>query len=232
MSDPVTIAIDGPVASGKSTIGRDLARALASLYLDTGVMYRGLTFLALERGVELVDETAVTNLARNVSFSFPALGQADAVNPPLLADGRDITAGLRGPEIDRHVSVVSRYPGVREAMVRQQRAIARQRSVVMVGRDIGAVVVPDALVKFFVTASAEERARRRNRERRASGIDERFEDTLADLLRRDSLDSSRAVAPLQQAPDAILVDTSALSRDEVLHYVVAQVDARLRRPAP
>jgi len=232
MNDPVSIAIDGPVASGKSTIGRDLARALASLYLDTGVMYRGLTFLALERGVDLSDESALTALAQTVRFSFPELGQADAVNPPLLADGNDITAGLRGPAVDQHVSAVSSYAGVRAAMARQQQAIARTRSVVMVGRDIGTVVLPEATVKFFVTADAEERARRRNSERRASGIDERFEDTLADLLRRDGLDSSRAVAPLRRAPDAVLVDTSNLTREQVLEQVLATVDDRLERHAP
>jgi cytidylate kinase len=232
MSDPVSIAIDGPVASGKSTIGRDLARALASLYLDTGVMYRGLTFLALERGLDPSDELAVTGLAQTVRFSFPELGQADAVNPPLLADGIDITAGLRGPDVDRQVSVVSRYPGVRAAMARQQRAIARTRSVVMVGRDIGTEVLPDATVKFFVTAGAEERARRRNSERRAAGIDERLEDTLAELLRRDRLDSSRAVAPLRQASDAVLVDTSALTSEQVLARVLALVKERLGSRAP
>jgi cytidylate kinase len=232
MSDPVSIAIDGPVASGKSTIGRDLARALASLYLDTGVMYRGLTFLALERGVDPSDESALTALAEAVCFSFPELGQADAVNPPLLADGKDITAGLRGPAVDRHVSAVSSYPGVRAAMARQQRAIARTRSVVMVGRDIGTVVLPNATVKFFVTAGTEERARRRNSERRASGIDEPFEDTLADLQRRDRLDSTRAVAPLRQAPDAILVDNSSLTREQVLEQVLATVDERLGSAPP
>jgi len=232
VSDPVSIAIDGPVASGKSTIGRDLARTLASLYLDTGVMYRGLTFLALERGVDLSDELALTALAQTVNFSFPELGHADAVNPPLLADGQDITARLRGPAVDRHVSAVSSYPGVRAAITRQQQAIARTRSVVMVGRDIGTVVLPGATVKFFVTAGTEERARRRNSERRASGIDERFEDTLADLLRRDHLDSSRAVAPLRQAPDAVLVDTSSLTREQVLEQVLAMVDERLGRHAP
>lgn len=229
MSEPVSIAIDGPVASGKSTIGRDLARALGSLYLDTGVMYRGLTFLVLERGVDPADETAVTALAQAVRFSFPELGQADAVNPPLLADGQDITAGLRGPAVDRHVSAVSSYAGVRAAMARQQRIIARTRSVVMVGRDIGTVVLPEAPMKFFVTAGAEERARRRNGERRAAGVDEPFEDTLADLLRRDRLDSSRAVAPLRQAPDAILVDTTSLTREQVLERVLAMVEERLGR---
>ena len=228
MSRVIRIAIDGPVASGKSTIGRGVAQELDYLYLDTGAMYRGLTALALERGIDIDGGEALAALAHSVHLSFPDLGQAGAVNPPLLADGVDITSRLRSPEVDRSVSAVSSYRGVREAMVAQQQAIARSRSVVMVGRDIGTVVLPDAEVKIFLTASATERAQRRFEERRAAGIPERFEETLEDLKRRDRLDSERAISPLRQADDAILVDTTGLESDQSLALVLRTVRERLR----
>jgi cytidylate kinase len=224
--------VDGPVASGKSTLGRGLAEALDSLYLDTGVMYRGLTALALDRKLDLYDEAAIADLAQSVRFSFPELAQVDAVNPPLLADGADITGLLRTPEVDRHVSVVSSYAPARAAMVRQQQAIARERSVVMVGRDIGTVVLPDAEAKLFVTASAEARARRRNAERNVGTHGETFEATLADLLRRDQLDTERAISPLRQADDALLLDTTDLSSEEAFERALAMVRDRLSRLAP
>ncbi|MGH2344150.1 MAG: (d)CMP kinase [Chloroflexota bacterium] len=228
MSRPTRIAVDGPVASGKSTLGRGLAQAFDALYLDTGVMYRGLTALALERNIDVRDEAAITALAQAVRFSFPQLAQAAAVNPTLLADGIDITDRLRSPAVDRNVSAVSSYASARAAMVVRQRAIARERFVVMVGRDIGTVVLPDAEAKLFVTADVEERARRRNAERRAAGIAETPEETLADLRRRDLLDSERPVAPLRRAEDAILLDTTALSGEQAFDRAIALVRDRLK----
>lgn len=229
VSEHIRIAVDGPVASGKSTIGRGLASALGLLYLDTGVMYRGLTALSLDRGIDPGDEQAITALAQSVYFSFPELDQALSVNPPLLADGVDITAKLRGMAVDRHVSAVSSYPAARAAMVARQREIAAQRSVVMVGRDIGTVVLPDAEVKLFITASPLERARRRHAERRAAGIEEDLAATLADLARRDRLDSERAVSPLRQAADALLVDTTGMDSDQTLAYALGLVRERMPR---
>jgi cytidylate kinase len=228
----VRIAIDGPVASGKSTIGRNLATALGYLYLDTGAMYRAVTALALDRGLDLADETAITALARAVQLGFPEIDQARAVNPPLLADGIDITSRLRTAEVERGVSAVSAYRGVREALVERQRAIARERSVVMVGRDIGTVVLPDAEIKIFLTAGVEERALRRHQERIAAGIPDDLAATLEDLKRRDRLDSERPISPLRPAEDAIQVDTTGLESDQSLARVLAIVRERLGEIAP
>jgi cytidylate kinase len=231
MSLPARIAVDGPVASGKSTLGRRLAQALNALYLDTGVMYRGLTALALEQNIDVWDEAAIAALAQNVRFSFPELAHVNAVNPPLLANGIDITDRLRSPAVDRNVSAVAGYAAARSAMVGQQRAIARERFVVRVGRDIGTVVLPDAEAKLFVTADAEERARRRNAERRAAGIAETEEETLADLRRRDRLDSERPVSPLRRADDAMLVDTTNLTGEQAFERALTLVRDRLKERA-
>jgi CMP/dCMP kinase len=231
MSRPARIAVDGPVASGKSTLGRRLAQALNALYLDTGVMYRGLTALALEQNIDVWDEAAIAALAQDVRFSFPELAHVNAVNPPLLANGINITDRLRSPAVDRNVSAVAGYAAARSAMVGQQRAIARERFVVMVGRDIGTVVLPDAEAKLFVTADAEERARRRNAERRAAGIAETEEETLADLRRRDRLDSERPVSPLRRADDAMLVDTTNLTGEQAFERALTLVRDRLKERA-
>lgn len=221
------IAVDGPVASGKSTIGRYLAHELGYLYLDTGAMYRGITALAIDRMVDVNDEAAVTALAQQVHLDFPALDSADVVNPPLLADGVDITDELRSPEVDRRVSQVSRYAGVRAAMVAQQRAIAGRRPVVMVGRDIGTAVLPQADVKIYLTASVEDRAQRRYQERRDAGMEVSLDETLADLRRRDRLDSERPISPLRPAADAILVDTTGYESEQSLALVLDIVRRRL-----
>ncbi|MDB5075467.1 MAG: cytidylate kinase [Chloroflexi bacterium] len=195
-------------------------------------MYRGVTSLVLVRGIDPRDERAVTAVARSVQFSFPELDHVKAVNPPLLADGVDITATLRQPEVDANVSIVSSYSGVREAMVEQQRAIRNAHSVVMVGRDIGTVVAPDADVKIFLTASVEERAARRHSERIAAGRHETSEETLADLKRRDKLDSERELSPLRSADDAVRIDTTGLSADQALERIVTVVEERLAGAQP
>ena len=223
MTRNVCIAIDGPVASGKSTIGSKLAELMRIPYLDTGAMYRGVTSLVLARGIDPNDEAAVTEIARTVRFGFPELEGTQAVHPPLLADGVDITQSLRSPAVERNASLVSSYGGVREAMVDQQRRIRGEHSVVMVGRDIGTVVAPDADLKIFLTASAEDRARRRNAERHEAGIDESFETTLTDLKRRDKFDSERPISPLRVADDAIVVDTTGHSLEEGTDRVVKLV---------
>jgi cytidylate kinase len=229
-SEKVCIAIDGPVASGKSTIGRTLARSLGFLYLDTGAMYRGVTALALTHHLDLHDEGAVTALAITIHFTFPELEQGDAVNPPLFADGVDITPMLRTPEVDRMVSLVSSYAGVRRALVAQQRRIASMRSVVMVGRDIGTVVLPDAEAKVFLTASVEERAARRHAERKVAGINETYEDTLADVRRRDLLDSERPISPLRPAADALVIDTTGLEPAQSAQVVLDVVRQKVGLP--
>ena len=215
------IAIDGPAASGKSTLGQRLAQALGYLYFDTGVMYRAITWLALHDGVAIGDEAAVTALAENVPVE---------VRPPTLADGRgydvlvndqDITWEIRRPEVDANVSPVSAYAGVRKALSAQQRRIGLRGQVVMVGRDIGTVVLPEADLKVYLDASAEERARRRYEELRGRGQFADYEEILAAMRKRDQIDSTRAVAPLCAAEDAIRVNSDGLDAEQVLAVVKA-----------
>lgn len=219
MCVPSTIAIDGPAASGKSTIGYHLAQQLSYLYLDTGVLYRAVTWLALQRQVPIEDEAQITRLAETVEIH---------VLPPTIDDGRqytvqvedrDITWAIRSPDVDRAVSPVSAYAGVRKALTQQMRRIAAQGRVVMVGRDIGTVVLPDAELKIYVTASVEARAERRLRDRAQQGCAPSFEEMLREIRRRDEIDSTRAAAPLRPAEDAILFDTTALTIEQMFSAV-------------
>jgi cytidylate kinase len=212
---PATIAIDGPAASGKSTVGELLAQSLGYLYFDTGVMYRAVTWAALSRDVSIGDEAAVTALAEKLRIDVTPPTAGDGRQYTVLADGVDVTWDIRTPEVNANVSQVSAYPGVRRAMVVQQRRVAAQGPVVMVGRDIGTVVLPDADLKLYLDASVEERARRRWQEERARGEETDYEPVLASMRRRDDIDSNREVAPLRAAPDAVVLDTTVLSIDEV-----------------
>jgi cytidylate kinase len=205
------IAIDGPAASGKSTVGRQLAERLNFLYLDTGCMYRAVTWSALRRDIDLLDETAVTHLAHDIQIEiFPVrANEEDGRQYTVYVDGQDITWELRTPAVDANVSLVSSYLGVRQEMVKRQRSFGERGAVVMVGRDIGTVVVPDAPLKLYITASAEERARRRTRDRQAQGHAADYDHILADVMRRDQIDSNRQHSPLRPADDAILIDSTA-----------------------
>jgi cytidylate kinase len=225
----LVIAIDGPAASGKSTIGRALAHALGLLYLDTGAMYRAVTWLALQRGINPADEAAVTELAAGAAFVFPQLHHAEKVNPPIIVDGHDATDGVREPSVDAWVSVVASYPGVRAALVREQRKIARAQGVVMVGRDIGTVVLPEADLKIFLVASAEERARRRYEERLARGQEADYDEIRRAMERRDQLDTERAHSPLRAAPDAVALDTTGLTIDQVIERALELARAAAAR---
>ena len=183
------IAIDGPAASGKSTIGLLLADKLGYLFLDTGCMYRAATLAALRRHIDVTDETAVTNLAQSIEIEVQPAGDAgDGRQYTTLLDGQDVTWELRSPDVDTYVSQVSSYPGVRAELVRRQRQYGARGHVVMVGRDIGTVVVPDAPLKLYITASAEERARRRWLDRQAQGHPAQYDSILADVRRRDQFD--------------------------------------------
>jgi cytidylate kinase len=206
---PDVITIDGPAASGKSTIGLLLARRLGYYCLDTGSMYRALTLAAIRRGIAPDDEAALLQLARNCDLDIlPLKGEGDGRHYTFLLDGEDVTWALRLPEVDAAVSQVSTYPGVRAEMVRRQRAVGRHGRVVMIGRDVGTVVMPDAPLKLYITASPEERARRRLLDRRRQGYDDDYEAILVDVVRRDHIDSSRKHSPLRPASDAVIIDTT------------------------
>lgn len=214
-SPPSIIAIDGPAASGKSTLGRRLAEALGYLFFDTGVMYRAITWLALDRDLDLGDETALTALAEHARIDIAPASAADARAYDILIDGRDVTWEIRLPEVDAQVSRVSAYPGVRRALSEQQRRIGQRGRVVMVGRDIGTVVLPEADLKVYLDASAEERARRRFDEIRARGGAADLDVILAQVRERDRIDSTRAVAPLRPAADAVILNSDQLDADAV-----------------
>jgi cytidylate kinase len=228
MPIPSMIAIDGPAASGKSTLGRRLADALGYLFFDTGVMYRAVTWAALRRGIPISDEAAVTALAESVQIDVRPPSRQDGRPCDVLLDGVDITWETRRPEVDANVSPVSAYAGVRRALTAQQRRIGLRGRVVMVGRDIGTVVLPEAELKIYLDASAEERARRRYLELIQRGEQADYEQVLAGVRRRDEIDSGRAVAPLRPAQDAIILDSDKLTADEVF----ARVEALCRKEDP
>jgi len=223
----VCIAIDGAAAAGKSTIGSLLADRLGYLYFDTGVMYRAVTWAALQRRLDVVDEAAVTALAESLSIQVTSPTCQDGRQYTVLADGVDVTWAVREPAVEAAVSIVAAYSGVRRALVVQQRRIGHTQDVVMVGRDISTVVMPDADLKLFMSASAEERARRRYAELRARGDDTGYDEVLASMRRRDYLDSHRAVAPLRIASDAVVMETDGLSIQQVLETALALVDNRV-----
>jgi cytidylate kinase len=222
------IAIDGPAASGKSTIGKRLADALGYLFFDTGLMYRAITWLALQRGLDLMDETGLKDLAETVQIDVRPPSQVDGRACDVIVEGRDITWETRRPEVDASVSVVSAYPGVRHALSAQQRRIGQRGEVVMVGRDIGTVVLPEADLKIYLDASAEERARRRYDEIIARGERADFDEILAKVIERDRIDSTRDVAPLKAADDAIVVDSENLNAEEVFQQILALCHATHR----
>ncbi len=221
MTKPMIIAIDGPSASGKSTIGEKLAQGIGYLYFDTGVMYRAVTLAALQRLQGVDDEAAVVGLAEQVQIDIHQPTQADGRMYDVLLDGVDVTWAIRSREVEANVSKVSAYPGVRTAMTAQQRRIGKRGAVVMVGRDIGTVVFPEADLKIYMIASAEERARRRHEENVSRGMKSDYNEILDAMIKRDKIDSTRVVAPLRPAEDAHIVDTDGLGIDEVLSKVRA-----------
>ena len=210
-----TIAIDGPAASGKSTLAFRLAHALGYLYFDTGLMYRAVTWLALNRQVEITNEAAVSRLAEEVPIDVTAPSLSDGRPCDVVVEGQDITWEIRKPEVEAHVSVVAAYVGVRKALTLQQRRIGLRGRVVMVGRDIGTVVLPEADLKIYLDASAQERARRRTQEILGRGGQANYEDILSKVIERDRIDSTREVAPLKPADDAVILDSDCLDADSV-----------------
>jgi cytidylate kinase len=222
---PSVIAIDGPAGVGKSTIGRLLAERLGYLYFDTGVMYRAVTLEALRRELATDDANALTTLAEALRIDVVPANVDDGRLYTVLVDGRDVTWELRRPEVEAAVSPISAVPGVRLALRDEQRRVAAQGRIVMVGRDIGTVILPDADLKLFVDATVEERARRRYRECLMRGEEVTYEDILASVRDRDRLDRNKPISPLVPAEDAIIVETTGFSVDEVLDQVMTIVGA-------
>jgi CMP/dCMP kinase len=232
---PAIVAIDGPAGSGKSTIGFAVAGHCKFLFFDTGIMYRAVTLAALQRDVAIEDEAGVTALAETIHIDLAAPDVQDGRQTTVLLDGNDVTWTIRTPIVDKYVSPVAAYAGVRAALTVQQRRIAQRyggghadnEGIVLVGRDTGTVVAPNAAVKIYMDATAEERARRRHVELAARGQVVAFENVLRDILRRDEIDSGRAVAPLRVAEDAVVVDTTGLSPHAVVAAVLAAIRHRL-----
>ena len=221
------IAIDGPAGVGKSTTSRELARRLGYTLVDTGALYRGVALAAADRGVSWDDEAAVVGLCDQIELGFASQEDGTA---RLLLDGRDRGDDIRTPEMSSGASQVSAYPGVRRALLGIQRQLGEQGGVVLEGRDIGTVVFPDAEVKLFLTASAEERARRRVNDLESRGIVVDHDELLSQIRARDEADSTRAIAPLRPAEDAVILDSTSLDLEAVVRHVLELVES-CRSPA-
>lgn len=220
MEKGLQVAIDGPASSGKSTVAKIIAKRFGYVYCDTGAMYRSVTWAALENGIDVSDTKQVIDLARRIKITFEP-GQPDQ---RVFVDGHEVTKDIRTEKIAANVSAVAAIPEVRAQMVEQQRQIAQAGGIVMDGRDIGTTVLPDAQVKVFLVASAHERARRRYEENLQKGLATQSLDELETAIKlRDQKDSTRKVSPLTQAKDAILIDTTSLTIDQVVDEISALI---------
>ena len=213
---PLTIALDGPVGAGKSSVADEAARRLGILHLDTGAMYRAIGLYILRQGIPLSEEEAVSALAEKVRVDVRYTGGAQHT----LVEGEDVTGLIRTPEVSMAASTVARYARVRQAMVALQRRLAAEQPMLVDGRDIGTRVLPQATLKVFLTASAEERARRRFLELQQKGLPDTYEEVLAELKKRDDQDMRRAVDPLRPAADARMLDSTSLTFEEVVDTLV------------
>lgn len=223
MNKSLTIAIDGPAASGKSTLAKALADHLGYLYFDTGALYRAVTLAALRRKIALENAEALATLAKNLSIDVLPASEDDGRFYDVLIDGEDRTWAIRMPEVDANVSQVSAYAGVREALKEEQRRIGLRGGVVMAGRDIGTVVLPEADLKLYLDASVEERARRRHAELSAHGENGSLAEVEKSMRQRDKIDANRAVAPLRPAEDAITLTSEGKIPTEVLAEAIQLV---------
>lgn len=216
----INIAIDGPASSGKSTVAKILAKDYGYIYTDTGAMYRSVTYLAIQHHVDFDDEEQLVALIERYPITFKQTETGQLI----FVDGQDVTEAIRQPEVTNNVSVVSAHEKVRHELVRQQQKIAENGGVVMDGRDIGTVVLPKAEVKIFLVASVIERAERRFKENQSKGIATDFDTLKKEIEQRDYLDSNREVSPLKQAEDAVRIDTTGLSIEEVVAAIKAVVE--------
>lgn len=214
------IALDGPSGAGKSTVAKLVAKTLGITYLDTGALYRTLGYVCLKNGVNVNDGGAVEQCIKDVKVNIVYNGGVQSV----IADGEDVSSKIRTPEVSMAASAVSAIPYVRQKLLGLQRGIAEKSSVILDGRDIGTVVLPRAKYKFFLTASAEERARRRFDELTAKGQTVTYEDVLSDVVTRDRNDSTRAIAPLKRADDAVEINSDNMTAQEVADYICATVN--------
>lgn len=223
MKDRITIAIDGPAASGKSTVGEYVAKKLDYLFFDTGIMYRAVTLAVIRKSIKPEAESEVSKLAESIQIDILPPSCPDGRKADVLIDGDDITWEVRSKEVEANVSLVSTYKGVRDAMTGQQRRIGSRGDVVMVGRDIGTVVFPDADLKVYLEASAEVRARRRYEELLERGINSDFQEILSSTKRRDEIDKNREIAPLKPADDAVIIKTDDLTIEGVVEAILSLV---------
>lgn len=226
MQQPIQIAIDGPAGAGKSTIARILAQRLGILYLDTGAMYRAVGLKAHLLGINTSDEEGLAQMIR--STQIQVLLEEGGNDQQILLDGSNVSREIRTPEASQYASDVSRYAAVREKLVFWQREIAENGSVVMDGRDIGTHVLPQAKYKFFLTASAEERARRRCAQLEEKEMACNYEDILTQIKARDCQDMNRPVSPLRQAKDAICIDCTHMAIDDVLHSILSIIESEYK----
>lgn len=219
MDKRISIAIDGPAAAGKSTVAKVVAKKLSYVYIDTGAMYRTITYAALEQKVDIENEEQLMEVVKNVKIEF----QQGENTQLVFLNGQDVSEVIRTPEVTNPVSIVAKHRLVREEMVRRQQELAEKGGVVMDGRDIGTHVLPDAEVKIFMLASVEERAERRHLENMNKGFDSNLEQLKEEIAQRDKLDSEREVSPLKKADDALELDTTSLSIEEVVQKIMGIV---------
>ncbi len=222
--DEVIITIDGPAGSGKSTAAKLLAKRLGYFHLDTGAIYRSITYICLKNGISTSDEDAVADIAKNINIEFVRNGESLRV----IANDEDVTEKIRAPEVSMGASDIGKLRRVREELIDIQRRFARQNNIVAEGRDMGTVIFPEADVKFFLTASSEVRAKRRFLELKDKRTNVKFEDVLKDVERRDIQDMNRDVAPLKPAEDAIIVNTDNMNIEEVLEYLFRESTSRCK----
>lgn len=226
MEKKLCIAIDGPAAAGKSTVAKIVAGKKSYIYIDTGAMYRAITYLALKKGVDLNDEAALTALLKESAIDLTVSLEGEQ---KVYIAGEDVTEAIRTDDVSNQVSIVAKYAGIREEMTKRQQQLAEKGGVVMDGRDIGTHVLPNAEVKIFLLASVEERAKRRFEENVKKGYNVNYETLAEEIRRRDKLDSEREISPLKKADDALEIDTTSLTIDEVAEKILQVVDKKAQK---